>query len=126
MPDRDACDEISLMSDTRQPTDRGSDDGETGRPGVVAMVFVGLIRVYRLTLSALIGRSCRFLPTCSDYGETAIRRFGAWRGGWLALFRFLRCRPGGRHGFDPVPDEIGRHGLRFWRYARYGGGETAP
>jgi len=104
--------------------DRGAEPH--GRYGIMARLLVVIIQVYRLTLSALMGRTCRFAPTCSEYGETAIRRFGAWRGGWLALFRFLRCRPGGRHGFDPVPEAVGRHGLRFWHYARYGGGEKAP
>ena len=88
--------------------------------GPVALVMIGLIRLYRYTLSSLVGRTCRFLPTCSEYGEEAIRRHGAWRGGWLTFFRLARCRPGAEHGYDPVPDEVGKHGLRFWRYARHG------
>lgn len=88
-------------------------------PGPVALILLGLIRIYRYTLSALIGRTCRFLPTCSEYGETAIKRFGAWRGGWLTFFRFLRCRPGVEHGYDPVPEVLRDQGWRFWRY---GGG----
>lgn len=91
-------------------------------PGPVALLFIGLIRVYRYSLSALVGRTCRFLPTCSEYGEMAIRRHGAWRGGWLTLFRLMRCRPGAVHGYDPVPDTVGRHGWRFWLYAGYGPG----
>ena len=92
----------------------------TPSPSLVAWVFIGAIRIYRYTLSAFMGRTCRFLPTCSEYGETAIRRHGAWRGGWLAFFRVLRCRPGAAHGFDPVPDELQDHGWRFWRYAGHG------
>ena len=93
---------------------------DTARPGPVAWLLIGLIRLYRYTLSALMGRTCRFLPTCSEYGETAIRRYGAWQGGWLTFFRYFRCRPGGAHGFDPVPEHVENHGWRFWRYAGLG------
>ena len=85
-------------------------------PGPVAVLLIGLIRIYRYTLSSLAGRTCRFLPTCSEYGETAIHAYGAWRGGWLTVFRLMRCRPGAEHGFDPVPERLRDEGLRFWRY----------
>lgn len=104
-------------TDKRTP---GRETGGSGWTGPVAWIFIVLIWIYRYTLSAFVGRTCRFLPTCSEYGETAIRRYGAWRGGWLTVFRFLRCRPGCAHGYDPVPDDVGRHGLRFWLYAGYG------
>jgi len=61
------------------------------------------IRAYQLTLSGLIGRQCRHLPTCSDYTDEAIRENGFWAGGWMGLARICRCRPGGTSGFDPVP-----------------------
>jgi len=61
------------------------------------------IRAYRLFLSPWLGRSCRFLPTCSEYALDALAEHGALRGSWLASRRILRCRPGGGHGFDPVP-----------------------
>lgn len=67
---------------------------------------VGMIRLYRYTLSAFVGRTCRYLPSCSDYAETAIRAHGAWRGGWMALARLQRCRPGGGHGIDRVPEML--------------------
>ena len=67
----------------------------------------GLIRVYQLTLSGFVGNHCRHLPTCSEYGYEAIARHGLGPGGWLALFRVLRCGPGGSHGFDPVPERLG-------------------
>ena len=51
----------------------------------------GLVRAYRLTLSPLIGFDCRHLPTCSDYADQALDRFGLWAGGWLTLARLLRC-----------------------------------
>ncbi len=58
------------------------------------LVGVTLIRAYQLTLSSFIGNSCRHLPTCSEYGFEAIARYGLWAGGWLTLFRVIRCGPG--------------------------------
>ena len=60
-------------------------------------------RAYKLTLSPLIGRQCRFLPTCSDYAAEALITHGPWRGGWLTTRRLCRCHPFGGHGYDPVP-----------------------
>ena len=67
-----------------------------------------LIRVYRLTLSPLIGPCCRFEPTCSAYGETEIGAHGTLRGLWLALRRLLRCHPFHPGGLDPVPPPANR------------------
>jgi putative membrane protein insertion efficiency factor len=67
-------------------------------------ILLALIRLYQLTLSALLGRRCRYLPTCSEYASTAISRHGAWRGCLLAIARVSRCHPWGGAGFDPVPD----------------------
>ena len=64
----------------------------------------GLIKVYRYTLSPLIGYDCRHLPTCSHYSEEAIDRFGLWAGGWMTLARLCRCHPWGTSGLDFVPD----------------------
>jgi putative membrane protein insertion efficiency factor len=69
----------------------------------VATFLIGAIKLYRLTLSPWIGRGCRFTPSCSAYAEEAIGRFGAVRGGWLALRRLARCHPWGGQGYDPVP-----------------------
>ena len=66
----------------------------------------GLIRVYQIALSPLIGRQCRYLPTCSSYTDEAIGRFGVWAGGWMGLARILRCQPFGSAGFDPVPEAL--------------------
>ncbi len=96
------------------------------RPGIVAKAMIGLVRAYQLTLSSLIGRSCRHLPTCSDYTMQAIGRFGAWRGFWLGLSRIARCSPLGTDGYDPVPDELADEGWRFWRYGRWSGGSAEP
>ncbi len=91
------------------------------RLGPVAMLLLALIRLYQLTLSAFIGRSCRHLPTCSEYAMEAIRAHGAWAGFWLGLWRVLRCHPYGTHGHDPVPLEgVPRLDPQFWRYRRFG------
>ncbi|MGH8496002.1 MAG: membrane protein insertion efficiency factor YidD [Gammaproteobacteria bacterium] len=69
-----------------------------------ADTLIIVIRGYRWLLSPLLGRSCRFHPTCSRYAETAIERFGALRGSWLALRRIGRCHPWHEGGYDPVPE----------------------
>ncbi len=53
--------------------------------------------------SRVLPPSCRYQPSCSAYAITAIQRYGAARGGWMALKRILRCNPWGGHGPDPVP-----------------------
>jgi uncharacterized protein len=82
------------------------------------LLGLGLIRLYQLTLSSFIGNSCRHLPTCSEYGFEAIARHGLWAGGWLTLFRVVRCGPGGTHGFDPVPEVLlpRQRWYTPWRY----------
>ncbi len=62
-----------------------------------------LIRFYRAAISPLLGANCRFIPTCSAYAMQAIEKYGAWKGGWLALRRILRCHPFCKGGYDPVP-----------------------
>ena len=64
---------------------------------------LSVIRLYRVALSPLLMSSCRYWPTCSHYGEEAIKRHGAVKGGWLAVKRLSRCHPLGRSGYDPVP-----------------------
>ena len=83
---------------------------------------MGLIRFYQLTLSGFIGNSCRHIPSCSEYGYEAIARHGFWPGGWMGLFRFMRCGPGGTSGFDPVPDSLApsKHWYTPWRYWHLG------
>jgi putative membrane protein insertion efficiency factor len=62
-----------------------------------------LIRAYQLLLSPFLGNHCRFTPSCSQYASEAIGRYGAWRGGWLAIKRIGRCHPFCDGGYDPVP-----------------------
>ncbi len=68
----------------------------------VRALEIGLIRVYRATLSGWLGGQCRFYPTCSHYAEDAIREYGAIRGTGLAAWRILRCNPFGAGGIDRV------------------------
>ncbi len=63
----------------------------------------GVLRAYKLTLSPLIGRQCRFMPSCSEYAAEALIRHGPWRGGYLTAHRLCRCHPFGGSGYDPVP-----------------------
>ena len=61
------------------------------------------VLAYQATLRPFLGGQCRFHPTCSEYALEALDQHGAWRGGGLAIRRLCRCRPGGGHGYDPVP-----------------------
>ena len=70
---------------------------------LIRKLFIALIRLYQGMISPLLPGSCRYTPTCSDYGVQALRKHGPWRGGLLTLKRFLACNPGGGHGHDPVP-----------------------
>ena len=83
------------------------------------------IRFYQLTLSAVLGRQCRYLPTCSDYADEAIRRHGLWAGGWMGAARLCRCHPLGASGYDPVPEvpEAARW-YTPWRFGRWRLGRT--
>lgn len=66
--------------------------------------FIVLIKLYQFLLSPLLGAQCRYTPTCSQYGIEAIKKHGAFKGGWLTLKRIARCNPWGGHGHDPVPE----------------------
>jgi hypothetical protein len=80
-----------------------------------------LILLYRVSLSALIGRECRYLPSCSEYADEAIQRHGLWAGGWMGAARVCRCRPGGGDGLDPVPESLpaDASALAPWRYGAW-------
>jgi putative membrane protein insertion efficiency factor len=76
---------------------------ESAPPRLAARLLLLMIDAYRLLLSPIFGGYCRYLPTCSAYGQEAIRRHGARRGAGLALRRILRCHPFRPGGYDPVP-----------------------
>ncbi|MAV83695.1 MAG: membrane protein insertion efficiency factor YidD [Gammaproteobacteria bacterium] len=61
------------------------------------------IKLYQILLSPLIGPSCRFTPTCSNYAIEAINKHGPFKGFWLAIKRISKCHPWGDSGHDPVP-----------------------
>jgi len=71
---------------------------------VLTLLLRGLIRGYQLFISPVLGPSCRYLPSCSEYAAEAIERHGALAGTWLALKRLARCHPWGGSGYDPVPE----------------------
>ena len=69
-------------------------------------ILIGLIRFYQKAISPMRPPCCRFIPTCSAYAVEAEEKYGAWKGGWLALRRVLRCNPFHRQKsiqYDPVP-----------------------
>jgi putative membrane protein insertion efficiency factor len=65
--------------------------------------FLWTIRAYQIVLSPLFPPSCRFYPTCSEYGYEAIAKYGVIKGGWLTIKRVARCNPFCKGGYDPVP-----------------------
>lgn len=68
-------------------------------------LLIWLIKFYRSSISSRTAPSCKYIPTCSQYGLEAIERFGALKGGALTLWRVLRCNPWSRGGYDPVPEK---------------------
>ena len=88
----------------------------------------GAIKAYRYSLSPLIGLHCRHLPTCSDYADQAISRFGLWAGCWMALARLIRCQPFGTSGLDFVPDILPQTARWYapWRYGRWRATNPVP
>lgn len=66
-------------------------------------LLVALLRAYQYAISPLLGRNCRYFPTCSEYAVEAVQKYGAARGGWLGLKRVCRCHPWHPGGYDPVP-----------------------
>ncbi|WP_312280075.1 membrane protein insertion efficiency factor YidD [Oscillibacter sp.] len=66
-------------------------------------ILLALVRFYRRAISPFRPPCCRFYPTCSQYALEAIEKYGALKGGYLAVRRVLRCNPFHRGGYDPVP-----------------------
>jgi putative membrane protein insertion efficiency factor len=86
------------------------------------------IRGYQLTLSGLIGRHCRHMPSCSEYTDEAILRHGLWPGGWMGVARICRCGPLGTSGIDLVPETLPAAGAWYkpWAYGRWQGVNAPP
>ncbi len=68
-------------------------------------LFLKLIRFYQTAISPHTSPKCKYFPTCSQYTYEAIERFGAFKGGFMGLWRILRCNPWSRGGYDPVPEK---------------------
>ena len=66
-------------------------------------IFMALIKLYQIFISPLLGANCRFVPTCSQYAMEALQKYGAFKGGLLALKRICKCHPWHDGGYDPVP-----------------------
>jgi putative membrane protein insertion efficiency factor len=73
----------------------------------MSVLLRGLIRAYQLLLSPFLGGHCRFAPSCSAYALEAVERYGAARGGAMAVRRVARCHPFHPGGYDPVPEPVG-------------------
>jgi putative membrane protein insertion efficiency factor len=87
------------------------------------------IRFYQLTFSALIGRQCRYVPSCSEYMDQAIKTHGVWAGGWMGTARLCRCHPWSASGYDPVAPALPRASRWYtpWRYGFWRGvGDPPP
>ena len=70
---------------------------------ILALPFIALIKIYQWVISPLLGPSCRYTPTCSQYGLEAFQKYGIFKGFWLTVKRISRCHPWGGSGYDPVP-----------------------
>lgn len=66
-------------------------------------ILIVIFKFYKYAISPILPPACRYTPTCSEYGIDAVKKYGAIKGGYLALKRILRCNPWGGHGHDPVP-----------------------
>lgn len=67
-------------------------------------ILLGLIRFYQKYISGMkAAPTCKYYPTCSEYGIQAIEKYGAFKGGLLTIWRVLRCNPFSKGGYDPVP-----------------------
>ena len=70
----------------------------------MSKVLIFFINLYRHFISPLLpAGKCRYVPTCSAYAVEALKKYGFFKGGWLALKRILSCHPWGGSGYDPVP-----------------------
>ena len=73
-------------------------------------ILIRFIKIYKYMISPLVGPSCRYLPTCSEYSIEALRKFGFLKGLFMSVKRILSCHPikflGGGEGFDPVNKKI--------------------
>ena len=69
---------------------------------IAQIVVLQLLRAYKWAISPMFLPACRYVPTCSEYAMEAVDRYGVLRGGWMTLWRLLRCHPFVKGGYDPV------------------------
>ena len=70
---------------------------------IFSLLLIIPIKIYQIIISPLLGPSCRFTPTCSQYAVEAIQKYGPFKGSWLSFKRIIKCHPWGCSGYDPVP-----------------------
>ena len=73
---------------------------------ILTYILIKLIKCYRFLISPLLGQSCRYLPTCSEYSIDSLKTYGFLKGLFFSGKRILSCHPWGRGGFDPVKKEM--------------------
>ncbi len=91
------------MRDDRARADASAPSGQGPFGRLFVRGLTALIAAYRYLVSPMLGRNCRFAPSCSEYAAEALSRHGPWRGSVLAVRRVLRCHPWHPGGYDPVP-----------------------
>ena len=70
---------------------------------IFSLLLIIPIKIYQTIISPLLGPSCRFTPTCSQYAVEAIQKYGPFKGSWVSFKRIIKCHPWGGSGYDPVP-----------------------
>ena len=73
---------------------------------ILTYILIRLFKCYRFLISPLLGQSCRYLPTCSEYSIDSLKTYGFLKGLFFSVKRILSCHPWGRGGFDPVKKEM--------------------
>ena len=91
---------------------------------VVQLVVLRLLRAYKWAISPMFPPACRYVPTCSEYAMEAVERYGALRGGAMAVWRLLRCHPFADGGYDPVVNSRNSHVSQKRRDPSTGSGQA--
>ena len=73
---------------------------------ILTLILIKLIKTYKFLVSPLLGKSCRYLPTCSEYSIDALKNYGLFKGLYLSVKRILSCHPWSKGGFDPLKKEM--------------------
>ena len=91
------------MVEEMENSEHCTDNGRENKPGIASTIAIFIIKFYKFAISPHLAGCCRFEPTCSSYGLQAFRKYGFWKAFKLTAKRLMKCRPGGPHGYDPVP-----------------------